>query len=70
MKREHVIAAGSGALLLFLFVGGLWIGVVRLIPAGLPRSIFVVALGLLFLISYVWLLIARVRVILAGGWRP
>ncbi len=47
-------------------VGGVWIGAVRLIPPGLPSSIFMVALAFLFLTSYVWLLIGRVHRILAG----
>ncbi|HEV2150545.1 MAG TPA: ion channel [Longimicrobiaceae bacterium] len=64
--RQHLIAAGAGALLLFLLVGGLWVGLSHVIPAGLPRSIFIVAMGFVFLTAYVWLLVARVRVILKG----
>lgn len=66
-KRQHPIAAGTGILLLFVLVGGVWVGLVRLIPAGLPRSVFAVALGLVFLVAYVWLLVSRVRVILGGS---
>lgn len=65
--RKHLIAAGAGVLLLFVLVGGLWVGLARLIPSGLPRSVFIVALAFAFLVSYVWLLISRVRVILVGS---
>lgn len=61
-----MIAAGAGALLVFVVLGGLWVGLVRIIPAGLPRSVFIVGVGFLFLVAYVWLLTSRVRRILEG----
>ena len=64
--KQRTVAAGTGVLLFFLVAGGLWVGLVQLIPPGLPRSIFIVALGFFFLVSYGWQLVSRVRVILAG----
>lgn len=61
-----MIAAGAGVLLGFVVLGGLWVGLTQIIPAGLPRSIFVVGVGFLFLVAYVWLLTSRVRLILEG----
>jgi hypothetical protein len=64
--KKQILAAGAGGLLSFVLVGGLWVGLVQLIPAGIPRSIFIIALGFAFAGTYLWLVIARVRVILAG----
>lgn len=64
--RQRTAAAGTGVLLFFLIAGGLWVSLVQVIPPGLPRSIFIVALAFFFLVSYGWQLILRVRVILAG----
>lgn len=64
--RHPVIAAGTGVLVIFLLAGGLWVGLVSLIPPGLPRSVFIVVLAFVFLASFAWLLVYRVRTILAG----
>lgn len=66
MVRSRWLMRGMGAVLFFLLVGGVWVGVTALIPDGLPQKIFIVALGLVFLVTYVWLLISRVRIILGG----
>lgn len=64
--KKRFLAAGSGALLLFVLTGAFWIALVRLVPAGLPRSTAIVAAGVVFVFTYVGLLIARIREILAG----
>lgn len=65
--KQGILAAGAGALLFFLVTGGLWVTLGRLIPSGTPRSIVLISLAFIFLGVYVWLLISRVREILAGG---
>lgn len=66
LKHDKLAAAGSGALLIFLLVGGAWAGLVRLAPAGLPRSVVVIGIGFGVLAAYLWLLLSQVRVILGG----
>lgn len=61
------LAAATAAFALFLLSGGVWIGLARLLPEGVPRSALVVAFGVLFAGVFVWLLVARVRVILEGS---
>jgi hypothetical protein len=57
----------SGLFLFFILLGGLWVGLITLIPAGTPRAVVVVALGAAFAATFVGLLLSRVRKILAGG---
>lgn len=56
----------SGLLVAFIVIGGAWNGAVRLLPSGLPRSIFVVAVCLTFVAIFVTLLLQRIRSLLAG----
>ena len=56
----------SGLLVAFIVIGGAWNGVVRLLPSGLPRSIFVVAVCLTFVSIFVALLLQRIRSLLGG----
>lgn len=65
-KQNQPIAAGTGALLLFLLVGAAWAGLVRVVPPGPPRSVVAVGVGFAVLATYVWLLLGQVRVILRG----
>ncbi len=58
--------AASSVFLLFLFSGGLWVGLAQFIPAGLPRTIVSIAFAVLFAGVFVWLLIQRVQAILRG----
>ena len=64
--KQRTITAGTGVLLFFVVAGGLWVGLVQIIPPGLPRSIAIVGLGFLFLVAYGWQLVVHVRVILGG----
>lgn len=63
------LVAATAALVVFVASGGVWIGVVRLLPAGAPRSVAVVVFALVFAGVFVWLLVSRVRRILAGDGR-
>lgn len=63
---KQIAALGSGIFLLFVLVGGLWVGLVRVIPAGIPRTIFLIAFAVLVAGIFVWLLVSRVRALLAG----
>lgn len=67
MKTQQITAAGTGALLFFLFAAGGWAALTRVIPAGLPQSITILGLGFAFLAAYVWLLLSQIRVILSGS---
>ncbi len=58
--------AASGVFLLFLFFGGLWVSLSRILPDGISQSISIVAFGAVFVMAFVWLLISRVRAILGG----
>ncbi|MBW3571206.1 MAG: potassium channel family protein [Gemmatimonadetes bacterium] len=60
------LVAATAAFAMFLFSGGLWIGIARLVPEGTPRSVLLVGVGALFAGVFMWLLISRVRLILAG----
>lgn len=60
------ILALSGLFLFFILLGGLWVGLVSVIPAGTPRTVVVVALGAAFAATFVGLLLSRVRKILKG----
>lgn len=63
MKR---LLAASGILALFLFFGGVWVSVVQLVPAGLPRTIAITLVGATFAGVFVWLLASRLRKVLQG----
>lgn len=65
MKRRMTLAAGL--FLAFIMIGGSWVGGVHLLPEGTPRTVVMVALGLGFVGTFVTLLAARLRSILAGG---
>jgi uncharacterized membrane protein len=64
--KERTIAAGAGTLLLFLILGGVWIGIGYIVPSGAPRSAVMVVLAFAFLATYIWLLTSRIRAILTG----
>ena len=56
----------STLFLVFLFFGGVWVTVVRLIPAGTPRTVAAIAFGAVFVCVFVWLLIRRIQRVLTG----
>lgn len=60
------LVAATAAFAAFVVSGGVWIGAVRLLPEGLPRSVATVAFAGVFAGVFVWLLVSRVRRILAG----
>lgn len=64
--RINKTLAASGLFFVFLVFGGAWVSLVQLVPAGLPRSILILAFGVAFAGVFVWLLIQRVQGILAG----
>lgn len=66
MSSEQPSAAGAAALLYFLLAAAAWTVLVRVVPEGLPRAIAVLGLGFALIGAYVWLLLAQVRLILAG----
>ncbi|MFG0329500.1 MAG: potassium channel family protein [Phycisphaerales bacterium] len=53
--------ATAAAIFLFLFVGGLWVSLVRFVPDGLPRDIIAIAMALLFAGVFVWFLVERIH---------
>lgn len=58
--------AVSGLFTFFVVAGGAWSGMVRALPHGLPRTVAVVALGVVFVATYVILLVRRIRPVLGG----
>lgn len=64
MKRLVLV---SSLFLAFLFFGGLWVTLVRFIPAGLPRTVAAIAVGAVFVGTFVWLLIRQIQKVLVGG---
>lgn len=66
MKRT---LAASGAFLIFLLAGGLWVTLGRFLPDGMPRSVVTIALALVFVGTFVFLLGSRVRALLGGSER-
>lgn len=63
MKRT---LAASGVFALFLVFGGLFISLIRIIPAGVPRTLAVLGFGILFVAVFVWLLVSHVQSLLAA----
>lgn len=61
------LVAATAAFGVFLLSGGVWIGLARLLPDGVPRSIVIVVMGAVFAGVFVWLLVERVRLILEGS---
>lgn len=61
--------AASALSLVFFLVGGLWLGLLRFLPAGPPRYAAVITIGLVFNAVFVALLIRRVRSVLGGEGR-
>ena len=53
-------------MLYFLVAAVAWAVLVRVAPEGLPRAVVVLGLGFAVIGAYVWLLLAQVRLILAG----
>lgn len=66
MNRDLAASGLAGIFLFFLFWGGLWVSLSRLIPSGTARSVVMVALGVVFVGIFVALLVKRVRTVLAG----
>ena len=58
-------AAGGGLLVLFFLLGGSWVGL-GFLPAGLPREIAVVAVAVLFVAVFFWLLGSRLVRLFSG----
>ena len=63
--RTRAMAA-SGLFLVFLLIGSAWVGMVRLIPSGVPRTIVAVVFGGVFVSVFVGLLVQSIRRLLAG----
>jgi hypothetical protein len=63
MKRLVVV---SSLFLAFLFFGGLWVTLVRFIPAGTPRTVAAIAFGAVFVGTFAWLLIRQIQRVLSG----
>lgn len=59
-------AAAAWLLLTLVLVGGVWVGGVHLLPAGAPRTVFMLALGIAFVGGFVTLLTLRLRSLLGG----
>lgn len=68
MVRTRALAF-SGLFLLFIILGGLWVGLVRLVPAGTPRAVVVLAVGVGFAGTFVALLVSGIRQALASDAR-
>ena len=62
-------AAVAGLLASFVLFGGVWMGLIAVIPAGLPRDIFTCGIGVLFSGAFLYLLLARLRNLYAGQGR-
>ncbi len=58
------LLATSTLFIFFILFGGVFTGISRLIPSGLPRALFTIGFGALFVVAFVWLLISRVRILL------
>ncbi len=61
--------AASTIFLLLLLSGGIWISLAQFLPDGVPRSVLIIVLGAVFVGTFIWLLISRVRGLLAGKGR-
>ena len=65
--RKYV--ALSGIFLFFVVAGGSWVGLSRLLPDGPGRAALVISLGILFVVVFFWLLVDRIRSLLATSER-
>lgn len=72
MKR-FVTASGLFVFLLFLFVGGTWISLVNFLPQDVPRGLLTMVLGLVFVATFLFDMVVRIRHVLDGSerlWTP
>ncbi|MAQ17067.1 MAG: hypothetical protein CMN30_20020 [Sandaracinus sp.] len=71
---EHIgkTAAAGGALMVFVFFlvsGGLFVGLGTFLPSGLAREITTVALGAVFAVAFLYMLVVRIRSLFADNER-
>ncbi len=62
-------ASAFGLFASFLLFGGIWMGLISVIPAGLPRDLVTCGVGLLFSGAFLYLLLSRLRNLYAGKGR-
>ena len=62
-------AAVGGLLISFLLFGGVWMGLIAIIPQGLPRDVVTCGIGVLFSGAFLYLLLSRLRNLYAGRGR-
>jgi hypothetical protein len=60
-KRAARVATATGLLVAFLLVGSSWVVLTEFIPAGLPRDLTLIGVGLLFAGLFLWLLVDAVK---------
>jgi hypothetical protein len=66
MKR---FVTTTGLFFLFIFTGALWLSLTQYLPVEISRNIVAVALGLVFALMFLWELVGRLRLMLAGSGR-
>ena len=59
-------ASALGLFAAFFLFGGVWMGLIAVIPAGLPRDIVTCAVGVAFCAGFLYLLLSRIKNLYAG----
>ncbi|NNJ24910.1 potassium channel family protein [Alienimonas chondri] len=62
----YKFASAFGLFASFLLFGGVWMGLISVIPAGMPRDVVTCGLGVLFSGTFLYLLLSRLRNLYAG----
>lgn len=62
-------ASAFGLFALFFLFGGVWMGLISLIPRGMPRDAATCGIGVLFSGTFLYLLLSRLRNLYAGRGR-
>ena len=65
----YKFASAFGLFVSFFLFGGVWMGLIAVIPKGLPRDIVTCGVGVAFSGAFLYLLLARLRNLYAGKGR-
>ena len=65
----YQFAPAFGLFATFFLFGGVWMGLISVIPAGIPRDAATCGIGLLFSGAFLYLLLSRLRNLYAGKGR-
>ena len=65
----YKFASAFGLFVSFFLFGGVWMGLIAVIPAGLPRDVVTCSVGLVFSGAFLYLLLSRLRNLYAGKGR-